>query len=166
MSKTVPELLREGANTYEERNKLYGDNYKKFGAIMVVLFPNGPPPLRTVADWNRFGVFFQIASKVTRYAESFDRGGHADSAHDAMVYSGMLEELTEEAPAGAEIAVSLGETPISEALRAILTGWERVPGVPEAVMRLRSALASPVGTLSASDREAIRLALRSLGQDA
>jgi hypothetical protein len=33
-------------------------------------------------------------TKLQRYAESLGTGGHADSAHDAAVYSAMLEELT------------------------------------------------------------------------
>jgi hypothetical protein len=96
IGKTVPELMRAAAATYEERNKLYGDNYKKFGGVMLALFPDGPPDLVTKMDWNRFGVFFQIASKVTRYAENLTTGGHRDSAHDISVYGAMLEELTEE----------------------------------------------------------------------
>lgn len=90
--KTVPEMLREAASTYEERNKLYGDNYKRFGAIMKALFPE---PLCVVNghDWNRLGVFVQIVSKVSRYAENFDRGGHDDSLLDMAVYGTMLREL-------------------------------------------------------------------------
>jgi hypothetical protein len=90
--KTVPEMLRESAQTYEERNKLYGDNYKRFGAIMKALFPD-PLPLTTEQDWNRLGVFVQVLSKVSRYAENFNRGGHDDSLLDMAVYATMLREL-------------------------------------------------------------------------
>ncbi len=89
---TVPELLQAAAQIYEERNKLYGDNYKHFGNFMQLLFPKGLC-LNTVDDFNRFGVFIQIVSKITRYSQQFTNGGHADSLDDAAVYAMMLQEL-------------------------------------------------------------------------
>lgn len=91
--RTVPELLRAAAATYEERNKLYGDNYKRIGQLMAIIFPDGIP-CRTPEDHNRFGVWYMAFNKLVRYAYQMEQGGHQDSAHDAMVYSGMLEELT------------------------------------------------------------------------
>lgn len=93
--KKVPEILRECADTYEQRNKLYGDNYKKFGHVMLSLFPDGLA-LRTADDFNRLGLFIQCLSKLTRYSEALNRGGHQDSAHDLAVYAAMLEELTDD----------------------------------------------------------------------
>ena len=90
---TVPEVLRSGAITFEERNALYGDNYKRFGAVMREIFPHGLPEMETAEDWNRFGVWFMVLNKVIRYAQQMP-AGHLDSAHDAMVYAAMLEELT------------------------------------------------------------------------
>ena len=90
--KKVPEMLRDAANIYEERNKLYGDNYKRFGYIMKELFPQGLE-LKGPDDFNRYGVFVQVVSKITRYAENFSRGGHADSLDDMAVYAMMLQEL-------------------------------------------------------------------------
>jgi len=95
VKKSVPEMLVSAAQTYDERNRVYGDNYKHFGHVMHGMFPNG----LTVADadaWNRLGVFVQLVSKMTRYSCSLVDGGHQDSAHDAIVYSAMLEELTEQ----------------------------------------------------------------------
>lgn len=92
---TVPELLRAAADTYEQRNRLYGDNYKRFGEIMLALLPNGIH-LDTKEDWSRFGVFFHAVGKITRYAANINTGGHSDSAHDLSVYAAMLEELTQE----------------------------------------------------------------------
>lgn len=91
----VPEMLRESAQTFEERNKVYGDNYRKFGRVMAAIFPEGIE-LRTAEDHNRFGVFVQMVGKVTRYAENFNRGGHSDSLLDLAVYSQMLRELDED----------------------------------------------------------------------
>lgn len=91
--KTVPELLREAAQTYEQRNKIYGNNYKEFGNVMKAIFPKGLAII-TVEEWNRLGIYVQLVSKLTRYAANFEKGGHADSAHDSSVYAAMLEELT------------------------------------------------------------------------
>jgi hypothetical protein len=90
--KKVPEMLRDAAAIYEERNKLYGDNYKRFGYIMAELFPQGLM-LRGPDDFNRFGIFVQMVSKLTRYSENLARGGHADSLDDLAVYTMMLQEL-------------------------------------------------------------------------
>lgn len=92
---TVSTNLHEAAATFEQRNKLYGDNYKRFGCVMGALFPNGIE-LISNDDWNRFGVFFHMVGKVTRYAVNLKDGGHKDSAHDMIVYAAMLEELTQE----------------------------------------------------------------------
>jgi hypothetical protein len=93
--KTVPDMLRDAAKLYEVRNAFYGDNYKRFGPIMDMLFPNGIE-LKSSDDFNRFGIFVQVVSKVTRYAEMFTRGGHPDSLDDNAVYSMMLQELDHE----------------------------------------------------------------------
>lgn len=88
----VGDRLRKAADIYDERNALYGDNYKRFGHIMVVLFPDGIT-LKTPDDWNRFGVYVQKMAKVTRYAAQWNNGGHEDSLDDDAVYSQMLQEL-------------------------------------------------------------------------
>lgn len=93
MKKTVPELLRDAAKTYEERRELYGDNYKYYGDVMRGLFPHGII-ISSAEDWNRLGLLHNIVTKITRYAQTLKRGGHKDSAHDASVYSAMLEEMT------------------------------------------------------------------------
>lgn len=92
--KFVPARLRAAAAIYEERNALYGDNYMQFGKIMVLLFPNGIE-LKTVDDWNRMGVYVQKMAKVTRYAQQYRKGGHADSLDDEAVYAMMLQEMDE-----------------------------------------------------------------------
>lgn len=90
--KNVPDMLRDAAGIYEQRNQIYGDNYKRFGKIMNILFPNGLC-LQNDDDFNRYGIFVQVVSKITRYAENFSRGGHDDSLDDNTVYSMMLKEL-------------------------------------------------------------------------
>jgi hypothetical protein len=93
--KTVPEMLRDCAQTYEERNAIYGNNYKLFGHIMQSLFPYSVV-LKTPEDHNRFGIFVQIVAKITRYAAQFHNGGHDDSLLDTSVYAQMLREIDAE----------------------------------------------------------------------
>lgn len=90
--RTAAELLAAKAALYAERNKLYGDNYKRHGLVMAALFPNGVT-LHTVEDHNRFGLITQIISKLTRYTNQFTQGGHEDSLRDLQVYGAMLEEV-------------------------------------------------------------------------
>ena len=97
--KTVPEMLREAAEVYEQRNVLYGDNYKTFGRAMQAMVPGGRLVVESEADFNRLGVFVQLVSKITRYAQNFARGGHEDSLVDIAVYSQMLRELDRETEA-------------------------------------------------------------------
>lgn len=92
---TVPDNLRAAASTYEERNKLWGDNYKQVGHMMAAMLPGGVK-LETPEDWNRFLIFSHVINKVTRYAQNINNGGNKDSAHDLCVYAAMLEELTDE----------------------------------------------------------------------
>jgi len=92
---SVPDMLRQGADVYEQRNKVYGNNYKDFGLVMAGLFPAGMS-FHTVNDYNRLGIFVQIVSKLGRYANMFSLGGHDDSLLDLAVYTTMLRELDAE----------------------------------------------------------------------
>ena len=89
------ERLKKAAETYKERNKVYGNTYKRHGGVAAALFPNGVA-LRTAEDHNRFAALTLIIGKLTRYATNFEKGGHADSIHDLGVYAFMLEELDDE----------------------------------------------------------------------
>lgn len=89
---TAAELLEQAAALYRSRNKEYGNNYHRFGDIMTALFPDGLC-VSSKEDWNRIGVLFHIADKLTRYTNNFVAGGHADSLRDVKVYTAMLEEL-------------------------------------------------------------------------
>jgi len=91
----APELLEAGADTYRQRNGPYGNNYHEIGAQLKAMFPEGLPPT-AAAGWNRFAAWFMLFVKVNRYAVNLRNSGkgHGDSAHDAMVYAAMLEELT------------------------------------------------------------------------
>ncbi len=93
------EQLFGGIETFKKRNAKYGDNYKRFGSLMLELFPEGVD-LSTEDDFNRYGILTQVVAKLTRYTENFSKGGHADSIHDLMVYSAMLAHLDEESLQG------------------------------------------------------------------
>lgn len=89
----VSELL-SGVETFHDRNKTYGDSYLRFGAFAAALFPNGIT-IRTLEDWNAFGVLVQMISKMIRLCEGWDRPTAkptVDSNHDLMVYSAILKE--------------------------------------------------------------------------
>jgi hypothetical protein len=92
--KFVPEELRKAADLYEQRNKIYGNNYVKFGEAVQPLLAG--IQLNTIDDFNRYGVLTQILGKITRYCANFSRGGHDDSLVDMAVYAMMLLELDTE----------------------------------------------------------------------
>lgn len=91
----VGNMLRESADTFDQRNALYGDNYKRFGPIVDALFPAGVH-LCGPDDFRRFGVLVQVISKLSRYCANFAAGGHDDSLLDLSTYSAMLRELDHE----------------------------------------------------------------------
>lgn len=91
----VPQLLRNAALIYEERNKAYGDAYKKQGKLLKSFFPDGIE-LKTVDDFNRFSIFCTISSKMLRYSNNIKTDGHDDSLTDISVYANMLLEIHKE----------------------------------------------------------------------
>lgn len=92
--KRAPDILADAAETFRQRNAMYGDNYLDFGKLCTVLFPKGLT-ITTEAQHNRYIMFVQCLLKLTRYAAMLGKGGHQDSAHDLAVYSAMLEEITD-----------------------------------------------------------------------
>ena len=90
--KTVPQILEKGAKTFRERQKSYGPSYRRFGKLMMSLFPDGIE-IKDEETWVRFGILAQISTKLMRYAETLN---HEDSAHDMCVYSAILEEVTQQ----------------------------------------------------------------------
>jgi|APFre7841882654_1041346.scaffolds.fasta_scaffold37101_2 hypothetical protein len=92
MRKSVPDLLRDAAALYEQRNQQYGDAYKRIGPIMMQLLSGGIV-LKSADDFNRMAIFTLIVIKLARYAQNFSDNGHTDSLDDLSVYSQMLQEL-------------------------------------------------------------------------
>lgn len=90
------DILNNMAETFRERNKVYGDNFKRVGDVMTALFPQGVV-LRTAEDFNRWHLFELQIVKLTRFANSGLT--HADSIHDEAVYGAMIESLLNEGTA-------------------------------------------------------------------
>ena len=85
-------ILDEMADTYRERNKVYGDNFKMVGKLMAVLFPNGVT--KEVLHSDQFHLFELVLVKLSRFAIS--NLTHQDSIHDAGVYCAMQEAIVVE----------------------------------------------------------------------
>jgi len=88
-NKTADTILSEMAETYKERNAIYGNNYKMVGPIMEILFPNGVPAKLLGSD--QFHLFELKIVKLSRFAIS--NLEHIDSIHDDAVYSAMIESI-------------------------------------------------------------------------
>jgi len=92
MSSDPLDNLRRAAATFNERQQLFGDNWReRFGETMAALYPRGFTAVN-VDDWNQLGVLVWVVGKLTRWTAQ--PGGHADSAHDLINYAAMLEALT------------------------------------------------------------------------
>ena len=89
---SAPDFLEAAANTYRQRNKMYGTNYRHFGKVMSGLFPQGLE-LKTDEQWVRLGLVQNCVTKLGRYCAKLE-SGHKDSARDLSVYAAMLEEMT------------------------------------------------------------------------
>jgi hypothetical protein len=106
---SVPDRLRSAAELFEGRNRVYGGNYRNFGAVMAAMYPAGLLVL-TEEEWTRLILQVHRVTKETRYATNFGRGGHADSLEDLCVYAQMAAEMDELArPAAAHRAALSAE---------------------------------------------------------
>ena len=83
MNKSPAKILEGMADTFDERNKVYGDNGKLFGEVVTSLFPNGVV-LKTEEDYNIWHLFELLVVKITRFANSELK--HQDSIRDTASY--------------------------------------------------------------------------------
>jgi len=87
--KTADQILVEMAQTYRERNAVYGDNYRMVAKLVQILWPHGvPSELVTTDQWHLFELKLV---KLSRFAIS--NLTHLDSIHDDAVYSAMIESI-------------------------------------------------------------------------
>jgi len=82
------EILESMRLTYQERNKIYGDNFETVGKVLAVLFPEGLT-LKTAEEFEAYHLLDWIVGKLTRFTAT--QMQHQDSIHDIAVYSAMLE---------------------------------------------------------------------------
>lgn len=92
MRRTVPIRLADLGKLYAERNKIYGNDYLKFGGALAAMFPNGLT-LKGEEQFGRMALFFNIFQKLSRYASSMPNGKQRDSLDDLAVYAQMLQEF-------------------------------------------------------------------------
>jgi hypothetical protein len=83
------DILQDAANTFRERNAVYGSNYQMVGPIMALLFPKGVPV--ELLGHDAFHLFELVVVKLSRLAIS--NMTHTDSARDAAVYCAMIESI-------------------------------------------------------------------------
>lgn len=93
LKQSPADLLADMANTYRERNAVYGDNWRCVGDVMMALYPNGVK-LCTADEFNQWHLFELIVVKLTRFVNS--QLTHADSIHDIAVYAAMIEAAINE----------------------------------------------------------------------
>lgn len=93
MSSEVADILQKMADTFRERNAVYGDNYKILGKVVKELFPNGVQ-LKTEHDFLVWHLFELVMLKLTRFTTS--QFSHKDSIHDLAVYAAMIESVMDD----------------------------------------------------------------------
>jgi hypothetical protein len=94
MKRSPVDCMEEAFETFKTRNKEYGDNYLNHGRVMMALFPKGVN-LKTIEDYNRFGIINMLVAKLTRYCQGWPKS-HQDSIHDLGVYAFILESLDDD----------------------------------------------------------------------
>jgi len=87
---TGDQILEKMAQTYKERNQIYGDNFMTMGPVMSALFPQGIT-LKTQNDFIMFHLLDWLVGKLTRFVNTGMT--HVDSIHDLAVYAAMIEMM-------------------------------------------------------------------------
>ena len=95
MKSWVGQQLIDKAELFDKKNMEYGSTYLKAGQIYEAIFPDGIC-LNSAQDFGRFAIFVLMMTKVNRYAQNFEKGGHEDSLDDLSVYAMMLKEIDNE----------------------------------------------------------------------
>lgn len=85
------DILRTMAGTFEERGKIYGDNWKRIGAVLHALAGGQPVTIEGEEAWLRWSLYMLMVTKITRLATTDLQ--HIDSVHDLAVYGAMLESV-------------------------------------------------------------------------
>jgi len=94
-AETPDEALRNAAELFLSKHPEYGSSWQAVSHTMHSLFPDGVK-LETPAEFGRYNCIQMIVSKLKRYCNNFETGGHLDSIQDLQAYGGMLEVRTDE----------------------------------------------------------------------
>lgn len=98
---TPQDLLRNGADVYEEKNEDYGDSWKLAGRLLWQMADEAEITLETEEDFIRFGLWTRRMDKIIRafngefVAEEMHFESIQDSHSDEMVYASMHGSLSE-----------------------------------------------------------------------
>lgn len=92
VKKSPSDILAAGVKTFKERRAVYGDNYKRVGAVMAALFEDGLGAI-TPEEHMKVEIMYCLVIKLTRFANSDMH--HKDSIHDLVVFAAMMESLLE-----------------------------------------------------------------------
>lgn len=90
---SADQVLQQMAETYRDRNAVYGDNFRKVGPVLALLHPKGMK-LVSGEDHELFHLWSLVIVKLSRFANS--ELTHEDSVHDAAVYLAMIEAILKE----------------------------------------------------------------------
>ena len=88
-------IFDEAFEIFKDRNETYGDSGARHGNVMSCLFPDGVT-LKTPEDFRRYTYISGVIGKLNRYVQSFQTGGHRDSAIDPINMLAMLLQCDEE----------------------------------------------------------------------
>lgn len=89
---TAADILAEAAETFRQRNAVYGSNFEMVGPIMKILFPKGLTP--ELLGCPQYHLLELIVVKLSRFAISDMK--HQDSIHDSCVYAALIESIVRE----------------------------------------------------------------------
>lgn len=82
------EVLAEMAETFRDRNDVYGDNWLGVGRVLHALHPEGLR-MENARDFEIGHLYLLVIVKLTRFSNSLCT--HKDSIHDLAVYAAMIE---------------------------------------------------------------------------
>jgi hypothetical protein len=89
-SESTSDVLREMAETFDQRNAVYKDNYKTAGAILRAMYPQG---IAQHLMGDELHLLMLIAVKLSRFVHAEHK--HKDSMVDVGVYAAMIANITD-----------------------------------------------------------------------
>lgn len=135
MSKSVDDILRDGADVYESKTRDYGSSWRSIGYIIREMAHDEPIVLDSPEEIIAFGLFTRRLDKLSReffgtfFADEMNFEGPVDSAEDESVYAAMsaanLRDMAEEAEAEERMAEGYSQLDDSDGV------FEAIDEMPE-----------------------------------